>query len=87
MPYASGQVSVGTTATAIFTTGPAPSNDQVLVSSTAAAFIGPAGVTTTTGFPIAANTPVLVPVTGAEELELYGVVSTGTATISYLSIT
>jgi hypothetical protein len=43
-------------------------------------------VTTSTGFPVAANTPVLIPTTGAETLKLYGVVTSGTATISYLSI-
>jgi hypothetical protein len=85
MPYASGQVSVGTTATAIFTQT-TPDNDSVLISSSAAAFVGPAGVTVTTGIPIPASTPVLIPTTGAETLKLYGVVSTGTATISYLSI-
>ena len=79
-----GQVLVGhQTATAVFTPGPAPSNDQVLVSSSAAAFIGPSGVTTTTGLPIAANTVVLVPVTGAETLQLFAVVASGTATVSY----
>ena len=82
--YKSGQVSVGTTATALFTTGPAPSNDQVLVSSSAAALIGSSGVTTTTGLPIAANTVVLVSVTGAEQLALYAVVTSGTAIVSYL---
>ena len=86
MPYASGQVSVGTTATAIYTES-VPDNDSVLISSSAAAFVGGPGVTTATGFPVAANTPVLVPTTGAESLQLFGVVSSGTATISYLSIT
>ena len=85
MAYASGHVSVGTTATAIFTQT-TPDNDSVLISSSAAAFVGPAGVTTSTGLPVPANTPVLVPTTGAETLKLYGVVTSGTATISYLSI-
>lgn len=85
MPYASGQVSVGTTATAIFTQT-IPDNDSVLISSSAAAFVDPSGVTASTGFPVAANTPVLIPTTGAEVLKRYGVVSSGTATISYLSI-
>jgi hypothetical protein len=85
MAYKSGQVSVGTTATSLFTQG--PDNDGVLVSSSAAAFVGPSGVTTSTGLPIPANTPVLVPTTGSEPLSLYAVVSTGTATVSYLSIT
>jgi hypothetical protein len=80
-------VATGTTATAIFTSGPAPDNDSVLISSSAAAFVGPAGVTVTTGIPIPASTPVLIPTTGAETLKLYGVVTSGTATISYLAIT
>jgi hypothetical protein len=87
MAYLSGQVSVGTTATALFTTGPARNNDSVLVSSTTAAFIGGAGVTTTTGLAIPASTPVLVPTTGAENDQLFAVVGTGTATVSYLTIT
>jgi hypothetical protein len=87
MPYKSGQVSVGTTATALYTQGPAPDNEGVLIYSSAAAFVGPAGVTTTTGLPIPATTPVLIPTTGSEPLSLYAVVSTGTATVSYLSIT
>jgi hypothetical protein len=55
--------------------------------SSAAAFVGPAGVTTTTGFPVVANSPTLIPVTGAENDQLFAVVSTGTATVSYLTIT
>ncbi|MGB7871812.1 MAG: hypothetical protein WBM01_26730 [Mycobacterium sp.] len=43
-------------------------------------------MTTSPGFLVAANTPVLIPTTGSETLELYGVVSSGTATISHLSI-
>lgn len=82
MPFTSAQTSVGTTATLVATIGSVPENDGVLVQSSAAAFIGPAGVTTTTGFPIAANTPVLVPTTGAESLSLYAVVGSGTATVS-----
>jgi hypothetical protein len=41
-------------------------------------------VTTTTGFPIAANTPVSVPTTGSEPLSLYAVAATGTATVSVI---
>jgi hypothetical protein len=79
-------VATGTTATAVFTSGPAPDDDGVLISSSAAAFVGGSGVTTSMGFPVAANTPVLIPTTGSESLELDGVVSYGTATISDLSI-
>jgi hypothetical protein len=83
--YKSSQTLVGTTATLVATVGPtAPDNDGVLVSSSAAAFIGGAGVTTTTGFPIPVTTPVLVPTTGAEVLQLFAVVASGTATVSVI---
>ena len=60
MPYQSGQVSVGTTATLVCSVGSAPDTDGVLINSSAAAFIGGSGVTASTGFPVVANTPVLV---------------------------
>lgn len=82
--FQTGQVAVSTTATLVATVGPAPDNDGVLISSSAAAFIGGAGVTASTGFPVAANTPVTVPTTGAEALALYAITSTGTATVSYI---
>jgi hypothetical protein len=82
MAYHSAQTSVGTTATLVASVGSAPDSDGLLVSSSAAAFIGPAGVTTTTGFPIAANAVVLVPTTGSEPLSLYAVVASSTATVS-----
>jgi hypothetical protein len=83
--YKSSQTSVGTTATLVATVGPtAPDNDGVLVSSSVAAFVGGSGVTTTTGFPIPATTPVLIPTTGAEVLQLFAVVASGTATVSVI---
>lgn len=82
--YTSAQTSAGTTATLVASVCSAPDTDGVLVSSSAAAFIGGPGVTTTTGFPIAANTPVLVPTTDSEPLALYAVVSLSTATVSVL---
>ena len=82
--YNSAQTSVGTTATLIASIGSAPDTDGVLVTSSVAAFIGGSAVTTTTGFPIAATTPVLVPTTGSEPLELYAVVASSTATVSVL---
>lgn len=84
MAYKSGQVSVGTTATLIATPSSIPDNAGILISSSAAAFIGPAGVTTTTGFPVLANTPTTVPTTGAASEGLYAVVSSSTATVSYI---
>lgn len=82
--YLNAQTSVGTTATLVASIGSAPDSDGVLVRSSAAAFIDGAGVTITTGIPIAANTPVLVPTTGSEPLSLYAVVASCTATVSTL---
>jgi len=84
MGYKSAQTSVGTTATLVATIASAPDTDGVLVQSSAAAYLGGSGVTTSTGFPIAANTPLLVPTTGAEPLSLYAVVGSSTATVSVL---
>lgn len=82
VPFKSGQVSVGTTATLI---GTFEGNQSgLLISSSAACFVGGSGVTTSTGFPVAATTPVLVPTNGGVNGQLYAVVSTGTATVSYL---
>jgi hypothetical protein len=78
-----GQVSVGITATLVCTVGSVPDADGALISSSAAVFIGGSGVTTTTGFPVAANTPVLFPTTGVEPVAVYAIVSSGTATVSY----
>jgi len=85
MAVSTGQVSVGTTATQLFTTGPAPI-ERAIVSSSAAAFIGGSGVTTSTGLPVPANTLVEVPLTGAEDDAVYAVVSSSTATVSYFFV-
>ncbi len=82
--YNSAQTSVGTTATLVATIGSAPDTDGVLVSaSVAGVFLGGSGVTVSTGFPIPATTPVLVPTTGSEPLLLYAVTATS-ATVSTL---
>jgi hypothetical protein len=80
-----GQVSASTSAILVCTVGSTyPDNDSVIVSASAACFIGgTSSVTTTTGFPLAANTPVLVPTTGAEPISIYAITSSGTATVSY----
>lgn len=80
-PYVSGQVTVGTTATKIASpSGPG----GILVSCSAATVFGGAGVTTSTGISIAsANTPVTLPTDGPAH-DLYGVVATGTATVSFI---
>lgn len=78
-PYVSGQVTVGTTATLIASpSGPG----GILVSCSAATFLGGAGVTTSTGISVGTG-PVVIPTEGAAH-DLYGVVASGTATVSYI---
>jgi hypothetical protein len=79
-PYVSNQVSVGTAATKVAS----PSGlGGILVSCSAATVFGGAGVTTSTGISIAASTPTLIPTMGPTH-DLYAVVATGTATVSYI---
>ena len=84
MAIKTGQVAVTSTATKVFTTGPAPIL-HALVYASAASWIGPAGVTSSTGLPIPATTLVTVPLTGAEEDDLYAVTSSS-ATVSYFFV-
>jgi hypothetical protein len=65
--------------------GPAPITHP-LVYASAASWIGASGVTSSTGFPVPATTPVVVPLTGAEEISLYAVTSSS-ATVSYFLVT
>ena len=78
--FSTGQVSVGTTATQIFASKPGV--DQVLIQNmgTASVFIGKAGVTAATGYPILAGDTVELPVTEA----IFGIVATGTQTVAVL---
>jgi hypothetical protein len=59
------------------------------VYSSAAAYIGGAGVTTSTGFPIPATTPVQIPLTGAETgtAEAIYAITSSSATVSYFLVT
>lgn len=75
---------MSTTATLVCNVGSVPDSDGVLINSSAAAFVGGSGVTITTGFPVAANTPTLIPTTGAEPVSVYAITSSGTATVSYI---
>jgi hypothetical protein len=81
---ATGQVSVGTSATVIS----AANTDQagVLItnaSATATVYLGASGVTSSTGAVLAAGSSITIPTISA----VYGIVSTGTATVSYISLT
>lgn len=86
MPFQSGVVSVGTTATLICTVGSAPENDGVLINNggSVTVYLGGSGVTASTGFPVAENTTVTVPTTGAEGLALYGITSSSTSNVAYI---
>ncbi len=87
MPYVNGLVSVGTTATLICTVG--ADSDGVLIQNNGSTpvFLGASTVTAsgaTTGVQVAASAVVTVPTTAADPLALYGIVSTGTANVTYL---
>jgi hypothetical protein len=84
MAVSTGQVAVTSSATKLFTAGPAPIT-HALVYSSAAAWVGGSGVTSSTGFPIPATTPVQIPLTGAEEDAVYAVTSSS-ATVSYFFV-
>jgi hypothetical protein len=88
MAVTTGQQSVTTTAVKLFQpSGDAPIQ-HALVYSSAAAYIGGSGVTTTTGFPIPATTVVQIPLTGAEtgSAEAVYAVTGSSATVSYFLV-
>lgn len=85
MSYVTGQVAVSTTATLIVDTGYPFDSDGVLLTASAACYIGGPDVTTTTGYPLAANTPTLIPTTASGSGGLYGITASGTATVSFIS--
>ncbi len=89
MSYTTGQVDVTTAATLIVDTGWPPDNDGILVTASAACYVGGPDVTTSTGYPLAANTPTLIPTTGSHSGSsaggLWGIVESGTATVSFIS--
>jgi hypothetical protein len=80
--YASGSVTVTTTATKVCTVP--PENDDVLISCSAATVFGGPGVTATTGVSIPATTVTRVPSAGGIGHDLYAIVATGTSTVTYL---
>lgn len=80
---------VGTTATLIATVGAEPENGGLLIQNngSAAVFVGGPSVTTSgapAGVQIAANGTLTIPTTGAEPLSLYGIVASGTCSVSYI---
>jgi hypothetical protein len=80
--YASGSVTVATTATKICTV-PAE-NDGVIINATAAVVIGGPGVTATAGFPMTAGQTLTIPSAAGVVHDLYGIVATTSTTVAYL---
>jgi hypothetical protein len=86
-------VSVGTTATSIVTI-PASGAPVLLVNGTGGTvYIGHAGVTTTTGYALAASSAVQVtygppsPTYGGESLALYGITASSTSNVTPYTVT
>lgn len=78
---ASGQVSIGTSATKIFDADTTKRSRQISNQSGVTVYVGPSGVTTANGFAVPNGSGY-----DASSLDgpLYGVVTTGTATIGTL---
>lgn len=77
------QVTVGTSATSVIAAGVAGLRAVVRNAGSTSVFLGPAGVTTTTGYELAAGDSVEVPVNGGGEV--FGVVATGTEPVHVLA--
>jgi hypothetical protein len=78
----------GVRGTLITTVGSVPSIEGIRVRTTSSAsvYLGGSAVTSATGFPITSTDGVVnVPDTGAATESLYGVVGTGTATVTYIA--
>lgn len=86
--YKNGAASVGTTATLLLTVN--TENDGVLVQNTGSVvvYFGGPGVTANTaatgGVSLAANGTMTIPSVGGYAHDLYAVVASGTATVSWL---
>lgn len=83
--YQSGQVSVGTTPTLICASTGNQSGVVINNGAGAIVYLGGPNVTITTGFPIAVSSTATIPTNGGVINKLYGVTSSGTSTVSYLS--
>lgn len=87
MSFTTAQVALNSsTATLVATLNTEPDDDGVLVYASASGVYvgGSSSVTASTGFPIPATTPVLIPTSGARTATLYAIAQTGTPTISVI---
>lgn len=80
--FSTGQVSVGTSATLLFTAQPGVDEVTIQNLGTTEVFLGKAGVTTSNGFPLpgVAGASITLPVTEA----IYGVVASGTQSVAII---
>ena len=80
---ANGQVSVTNAATKIVDIRSTRRSVVIInLSSSVTVYLGPSGVTTSTGLAIPAGQSVSIPFTGA----IYGIVASGSLTVSYMEI-
>lgn len=86
--YNQGTVSVTTTATKIATMQKESGGVLIANQGSVTVYLGGSTVTANTaatgGFPLAANASVLVPTDGDESRDLYAIVASGTANVSFL---
>lgn len=77
------QVSVGTSATSLLTSGVAGARVLIRNAGAASVFLGASDVTTGTGFELATGETVELPVPSGSEV--FGIVATGSETVHVLS--
>ena len=82
--YVSFQTVITTSPTFIATFEGNESGVVINNSSGATVFLGGGGVTTATGFPLAASTTITLPTYGGAACSLYGVVASTGSTISFI---
>lgn len=82
MAISASVVSVSTTATKLTASATTSSGSSVVVTPTAAVFIGAAGVTAAAGFPVAAGATVALDLRSDENL--YAITASGTASVNVL---
>ena len=79
MAVVSSQKSVTTTATLIASSDADGSSVAVTNTSSETVYLGPSGVTTSNGYPLAQNAAIGIELQASEKL--YGIVGTGTSTV------
>lgn len=82
--YISGQVAVTTTPTLICQVEGNETGTMINNGSGAIVYLGGPNVTTTTGFPLAISSTIMVPTYGGANVKLYGVVASTGTTVSFL---